>query len=162
MHLPTFPKPLARLITRLPAWPPSRVFAAASNMLAWPSLRDLDWAAVAGRRFCVRVSDLGLHLHFSLWADGFHAERSGAADVIFTASAQDFARLALRLEDPDTLFFNRRLLIEGDTDLGLMVKNMLDGVELETVAAAMPAGMGHLLVRMRELAMRPSLVAEQA
>ena len=30
---------------------------------------------------------------------------------------------------PDTLFFNRELSIEGDTELGLVVKNMLDAVE---------------------------------
>ena len=32
----------------------------------------------------------------------------------------------LRLEDPDTLFFSRRLVIEGDTELGLALKNALD------------------------------------
>ena len=67
-------------------------------------------------------------------------------------AAADFARLALRLEDPDTLFFNRRLLIEGDTDLGLTVKNMLDAVELETAAAGMPAGMGRVVMKLRRLA----------
>lgn len=60
--------------------------------------------------------------------------------------------LTLRLEDPDTLFFNRRLLIEGDTDLGLRVKNMLDGVELEAAARAMPAGIGRVVLSLRALA----------
>lgn len=153
MKLPAFPKPLARLVANLPAWPASRAFVAAGNLLAWPSLRELDWSHVAGRRFCVRVSDLGVRLYFSVWGDGFHAEKNGLADVTFTATAQDFARLALRLEDPDTLFFNRRLLIEGDTDLGLTVKNMLDAVELETAAAGMPAGMGRAVMKLRQLAL---------
>jgi predicted lipid carrier protein YhbT len=34
--------------------------------------------------------------------------------------------LVSRQEDPDTLFFLRRLMIEGDTELGLAVKNLLD------------------------------------
>lgn len=162
MHLPAifqrtlpsqFPKPLARIITRLPPWPASRAFAAACNLAAWPSLKELDWEHVQGRRFCVTVKDMGLRLHFSIRADGFRAERNGLADVTFTATAQDFARLALRLEDPDTLFFNRRLLIEGDTDLGLTVKNMLDAVELESVTAAMPLGLGNVVMRLRHLAM---------
>ncbi|SNB73692.1 SCP-2 sterol transfer family protein [Kingella negevensis] len=34
-----------------------------------------------------------------------------------------------REEDPDTLFFNRKLQIEGDTELGLITKNLLDCVE---------------------------------
>lgn len=148
-----FPKPLARIITRLPPWPASRAFAAACNLAAWPSLKGLDWDHVQGRRFCVTVKDMGLRLHFSIRANGFHAERNGLADVTFTATAQDFARLALRLEDPDTLFFNRRLLIEGDTDLGLTVKNMLDAVELESVTAAMPLGLGGVVMKLRSLAM---------
>lgn len=152
MNLPAFPKTLAHLVASLPSWPASRAFVAAGNLAAWPTLRELDWSQVAGRRFCVHVRDLGLKLHFSVHANGFRAQRVGPADVTFTATAADFARLGLRMEDPDTLFFNRRLLIEGDTDLGLMVKNMLDCVELATVTAAMPAGFGRVVQNLRRLA----------
>jgi predicted lipid carrier protein YhbT len=135
LHLPTLPRVLSRLTVTIPAWPftppTSRAFAFAANLAAWPSLRELDWSHVHGRHFCVQVSDIGLQFFFTLHAEGFRAERRSRADVTFTATSADFARLALRLEDPDTLFFNRRLLIEGDTDLGLTVKNMLDAVELE-------------------------------
>jgi predicted lipid carrier protein YhbT len=158
IHLPALPRPLLQLAARLPAWPlatpASRAFAAAANLAAWPSLRELDWTQIYGRRFCVQIKDLGLKLHFSLHASGFRAERGATSDVTFSATAADFARLALRLEDPDTLFFNRRLLIEGDTDLGLGVKNMLDAVELETAAAKMPAGLGHLVLALRRLALK--------
>ena len=129
MKLPRFPAPLSRLAARLPALPASLVFAAVGNLLVWPRLRDLDWSTVHGRRICVRVSDLGLRFHFSLRERGFHAEANENSDVTFSATAEDLARLALRLEDPDTLFFNRRLRIEGDTDLGLTVKNQLDSLE---------------------------------
>ena len=37
--------------------------------------------------------------------------------------------MILREEDPDTLFFNRELQIEGDTALGLTTKNLLDCVD---------------------------------
>lgn len=158
--LPTLPQPLQRLATALPAWPlatpASLAFAAAANLAAWPALRELDWTRAHGRHFCVQVRDAGLHLrlnlHFTLHEHGFRAERSQPADVTFSANVVDFTRLALRLEDPDSLFFNRRLLIEGDTDLGLGVKNMLDAVELETAAASMPAGLGHIVLRLRQYA----------
>ena len=150
---PTFPPALARLNAHLPALPFSAALAGAMNLAAWRALAGLDWAELRGRRFCVRVSDLGLKAYFSVGRDGFAAQVLERADVTFTATAQDFARLALRLEDPDTLFFNRRLIIEGDTDLGLQVKNMLDGVELEQVAAAMPAGLGRVLLRLSERAL---------
>jgi len=152
MKPPAFPPGLARLIGSLPNLPPSLAFATACNLTAWKSLRELDWSIARGKRFRVQVRDLGLNLLFCVRADGFHAVAGERADVTFTATAADFARLALRLEDPDTLFFNRRLIIEGDTDLGLAVKNMLDAVELESAAAAMPAGLGALLMHLRRLA----------
>jgi predicted lipid carrier protein YhbT len=41
----------------------------------------------------------------------------------------DFLRLATALEDADTLFFRRRLKIEGDTELGIAVKYWIDASE---------------------------------
>lgn len=153
MKLPAFPKPLARLISALPAYPASLGFAMAANLVAWPGLRDQDWTPVMGHRFGVRVQDLGIEVYFSLGGDGFHAEGRGPVAVTFTATARDLARLALRLEDPDTLFFERRLLIEGDTDLGLRAKNMLDAVDLDSATAAMPLGLGSLVLALRQWAM---------
>jgi O2-independent ubiquinone biosynthesis accessory factor UbiT len=160
LPLPALPRPMLRLAAALPAWPlatpASQAFVAAANLAAWPALRELDWSQAHGRHFCVQVRDFGfnsgLKLHFTLHERGFRAERSGPADVTFSASAADFARLALRLEDPDTLFFNRRLLSEGDTDLGLGIKNMLDAVELEAAAARMPGMLGHIVLRLRQFA----------
>ena len=118
MNLPDFPKPLARLIAALPAYPASRAFVALGNLVAWPGLRDQDWTEVMGQHMCVQVQDLGLRVHFSLGQEGFRAEAAGTPATTFTATARDLARLALRLEDPDTLFFDRRLRIEGDYELG--------------------------------------------
>ena len=55
---------------------------------------------------------------------------SHTPDLTISASAHDFMQLAMRREDPDTLFFSRRLVMEGDTELGLLVKNTLDALEL--------------------------------
>ena len=56
---------------------------------------------------------------------------SAEADVSFSADASDLLMIAARKQDPDTLFFQRRLVIEGDTELGLYVKNLMDAIELE-------------------------------
>ena len=53
----------------------------------------------------------------------------GDTDLAFSANVVDYLKLIRREEDPDTLFFNRKLQIEGDTELGLVVKNWLDSVE---------------------------------
>lgn len=140
---------LPQIAGRLPHLPVSVAMAAGLNLAAWSALRELDWQGIRGRRFCIHVRDLGLKAYLAVGRDGFAAQVNERADVTFTAAAEDYARLALRLEDPDTLFFNRRLLIEGDTDLGLRVKNMLDAVELDAVAAAMPMGLGGWLLMAR-------------
>lgn len=151
-RFPAIPPALARVVARLPAWPPSLAFAAACNRTAWPALRDLDWSPARGRRFRIHACDLGLSVYLSLREDGFHAEPAGPVAVTFTAGAEDFTRLALRLEDPDTLFFNRRLRIEGDTDLGLSLKNLLDALDWDALLAHMPPGLGgalrHIQARM--------------
>ncbi|MBI5937721.1 MAG: SCP2 sterol-binding domain-containing protein [Betaproteobacteria bacterium] len=138
MTLPRIPIALRRAIGVLPTFPASLAFSLAGNLALWPSLRDLDWQEVYGRRFCVKVNDLGLKFYFSIGRQGFVPEVAHGADVTFSAGAEDFIRLGLRQEDPDTLFFNRRLLIEGDTELGLRVKNMLDGVELDALLRYLP------------------------
>ena len=58
-------------------------------------------------------------------------ERDHPADVTIRGKAYDFLVMASRVEDPDTLFFRRRLVIEGDTELGLGVKNFLGGLDEE-------------------------------
>ncbi len=57
------------------------------------------------------------------------AERGKTAHVTFRGSLADLHRLATRSEDPDTLFFERRLCIEGETQTGLLIKNLLDALE---------------------------------
>lgn len=147
--LPAMPQSLSRLVGKLPGLPVSAAFVALFNRMAWRGLRDLDWSALQGKRFCVHVRDLGGKSYFSVTGKGLRPEMADHADVTFTATAEDFLRLALRLEDPDTLFFNRRLLIEGNTDLGLTVKNLLDTVELDSLLATMPAPAASLLGALR-------------
>ncbi len=137
LKLPAASPFVARLVERLPVTPPSVVFSAAANRLLWPVLRELDRQQLAGRRYAVRVTDLGLSVLFAVTPHGITADR-GKPDVTFSATARDFLLLLSRREDPDTLFFSRRLVIEGDTELGLTAKNLLDAVDLESVLKRLP------------------------
>jgi predicted lipid carrier protein YhbT len=134
---PAFPPNLATLVARLPATPPSLAFSLLANRLLWPLLKQLDWQALAGRRYAIRVKDLGLSLRFTVTARGFSPD-NGAPDLTISASARDFLLLLDRQEDPDTLFFSRRLVSEGDTELGLTVKNTLDAIDPDSVMRQLP------------------------
>ncbi|MDH5190614.1 MAG: SCP2 sterol-binding domain-containing protein [Gammaproteobacteria bacterium] len=59
------------------------------------------------------------------------AKNEKQPDVTISGKLQEFYALAVRNEDPDTLFFSRRLSMEGDTDAGLYLKNILDGLEYD-------------------------------
>lgn len=52
-------------------------------------------------------------------------------DVSFSATGDVLVLIAGRKQDPDTLFFQRSLKIEGDTELGLEVKNLIDAIDID-------------------------------
>ena len=128
------PAPLRAVVSRLPQWPPTLALVCALNAALDRILPRAPLEALAGKVVCVEVLDAGLTLRFSLGTRGFHlCSGAPAADLTMRATAADFLSLALRREDPDTLFFARRLVFEGDTELGLIVKNTLDAVDLPAV-----------------------------
>ncbi|MGK7451643.1 ubiquinone anaerobic biosynthesis accessory factor UbiT, partial [Salmonella enterica] len=59
------------------------------------------------------------------------------ADVSFSPDASDLLMIAARNQDPDTLFFQPRLVLEGSTALGLYVKHLTDAILLEQMPKAL-------------------------
>ena len=141
------PPRLVNVVARLPAAPPSLAFSVVANRLLWPALQTLDWQPLVGWRYAIRVKDLGLTLRFTVTQRGF-APDSGTPDLTISATARDFLLLLSRREDPDTLFFSRRLVSEGDTELGLTVKNLLDALDPETILRRLPAPLAHAARRL--------------
>jgi O2-independent ubiquinone biosynthesis accessory factor UbiT len=125
------PQPLAALLTRLPRYPGSVLLVSALNVGLADQLPDDVRQLLQGKKLRIHVRDAGVTFDFTWSGDGFAARSPGAAaDLTISAAAYDFLQLAQRREDPDTLFFSRRLSMEGDTELGLVVKNALDAMEL--------------------------------
>ena len=146
----TLPTAVARLGSRLPQLPPTLALLTGLNLSLGRLIPREPLEPMIGKRFAIRVLDAGLTLRFAYGSHGFRPIFDGAAvDLTISARSRDFIALLTREEDPDTLFFSRRLLNEGDTDLGLLVKNTLDGIELPRFDAARlsPAEM---LRRLRE------------
>lgn len=126
----TIPAPLARIVSHLPQRPPARALVLALN-LALGRVLDRDALdALDGRRLRIRVRDAGVTMDLMLDGARFRTiPADSAPDLTLEATTRDFIALALREEDADTLFFDRRLTMEGDTELGLLVKNTLDAVD---------------------------------
>lgn len=127
----TLPAPVGSVLSRLPAWPGSAALATALNLVLAPHLPADVLALLRGRRLRITVRDARVGFDFRWDGQRFAplASDSMAPDLTISASAQDFLWLAQRKQDPDTLFFCRRLAMEGDTELGLAVKNTLDALD---------------------------------
>lgn len=63
---------------------------------------------------------------------------AGHWDLRISGDIHDFLLLATRREDADTLFFQRRIRTEGDTELGLCLKNFLDAQDLTELLESLP------------------------
>ena len=138
-HLLRPPRPLRQLLERLPARPPSLVFARLLNLALRPVIRRGELQSLFGKAIVIRVTDAGLRLGFTIDAQGFSSVAETALPALtISATLHDFYLLANRLEDPDTLFFNRRLVVEGDTELALVTKNALDGLDLDSLPLLAP------------------------
>lgn len=139
MNLPPFPRALRELVARLPSYPPAVIAAFLSNLLLGDTLGAGNLPAARGKVIAIHVRDAGLRLAFVVQEGGLVPLGNVPADATISADARDFIALALRAEDPDTLFFSRRLTLEGDTELALQVKNTLDGVDLRALALPPPS-----------------------
>ncbi len=125
------PKPVSDVLSVLPKYPQTLLFVRAVNLALGKTLRSEVMQPLQGKHISIRVTDAGVAYHFTLTPKGLVAcRRIRETNLTISASAYDFLMLALRREDPDTLFFSRRLCMEGDTELGLLVKNTLDALEL--------------------------------
>jgi len=121
-----FPGLLAKVGRRLPAPLVSMHFVAGLELA-----RRLKWLSpppeLEGRSFAITIEDLGLRSRFWVRGGAFRPMWNGApAQLELGATMADLLSLMRADTDADTLFFQRRLRISGDTELGLIVKNWLD------------------------------------
>lgn len=141
--IPKFQLPgfIARVGEKLPQWPHAVALTTALNAVAKLGVLPEDsLAQLEGKTFVVQVYDTGGQAAFTYRGGLFRPlfNPVGSPDLAFRANLSAFLQVAARQEDPDTLFFNRELSIEGDTELGLIVKNMLDAVDLSQLKPQLP------------------------
>lgn len=142
-NIPTFKLPafVAAIGQRLPAWPHALGLAAGLNVAVSMKLLPTDQLEfLEGKRFLVEVLDTGGRAAITCRNGRFVPLFTipETPDLAFRANLSAYLQLLARQEDPDTLFFNRQLSIEGDTELGLLVKNMLDAVEWPSLKLQFP------------------------
>lgn len=150
LPLPTLPRHLPRipdfrlpgllpaLNRRLPQWPHAVSLCLALNTATRLGLLPAEAQQLcADRILLVVVEDAASEARFTCRNGLFlPVWQRLPADVCFRGELHAYLKLLTRQEDPDTLFFNRQLAIEGDTELGLAIKNLLDAIDWPPPALA--------------------------
>lgn len=135
------PAPLALPFRLVPDGVHSRFMAGVLNRVLAQYLREGELDMLSGRTLRVEVKDA--HLGYSLTCVNRQLAYSNRpADVTMSGDTHAFLLMLTRREDPDTLFFQRRLSIQGDTGLGLSVKNFLDSLDWDSLPLPQAAHKG--------------------
>jgi predicted lipid carrier protein YhbT len=90
---------------------------------------ELDF--LEGRTIRIDVSDAGLSYAVTMRQGVFAEAGQASVDLTITGTVYDYLLLITDREDPDTLFFQRHLTMDGDTGLGVHLKNLLASIEME-------------------------------
>lgn len=98
-----------------------------------------------GRWLQIHIEDMKLKLNITLGARGpILVQSEVEPDVIVSGRFKQFILLADSSNDPDALFFQRKIKVEGDTEMGLLVKNTL-------FASEKPIWIRHIVRKLDEL-----------
>ena len=137
------PKILRPSLKLLPFAAQKRLLLPALTSVFQEAIEDGDFEFLQGKWLKIVISDLNLYWWLSFDEDKLIMASESELqakniieDVCFSATGDDLVLIAGRKQDPDTLFFQRRLKIEGDTELGLEVKNLIDAIDIDQLPSS--------------------------
>ncbi|MES9927984.1 MAG: SCP2 sterol-binding domain-containing protein [Candidatus Thiodiazotropha sp. 6PDIVS] len=134
---PLMPKPLLLPLKILPGKAHGLILSALLNRVFRSQVAEGELDFLEGRVVHIKVSDAGLKYALTLNSGRISEAGGKAADLSIVGSVYDYLLLITGREDPDTLFFQRHLIMDGDTGLGVHLKNMLAAVDPEELPIPM-------------------------
>jgi len=135
LPIPEFVRPIARKVIGIPGrfvpYPVQKqVLSLVLNQAFREPLQHGELDFLEGAKVRIKVSDLCIDWLICVGGEKVTPiERTLKENVCISGEGPDFVLLATRQVDPDTLFFQRRIRIEGDTELGLGIKNTMDSMD---------------------------------
>jgi len=133
-HSPKLPTVARIPLALVPLPVKAKAITSTMNSIFAVPLQEGELGFLTGRVMNIFVADAELRFSLRLNQDKLRAGTEvQEADLTIEGTVYTFLLLAARKEDADTLFFRRQLKTSGDTELGLHVKNFLDGLEPETL-----------------------------
>lgn len=120
-------------ITRFTPAPVLEVFLnVAVNHLLQPERLAGDLEFLRQQTARVEITDLNFDFSLTLIGQRLAVKVPAATgDATLKSDQASLLKILHGEVDPDTLFFRRKLLITGDTELGLYIKNLIDTIDLK-------------------------------
>jgi len=144
------PSRLSPFLRRIPIVWQVKLFEAAMQRVLSAPIEKGALEMLSDRRLGIEVSDLDLRWVVVLREGRMRVcARDEIAEATVRGTATDLMLLASRREDADTLFFQRRLVLTGDTELGLTARNLLDQLPWQEI----PLGLRIAMQRGTDLAL---------
>ena len=101
------------------------------------AMQEGDFDFLNGKTIKIEIKDANINWYFSKQDKKITIEKYAKESASISGNLKEFILLSARREDPDTLFFQRRLMIQGDTEVGLQMKNLLDTLDPECLPFAL-------------------------
>lgn len=125
-------------LRRLPSGLYSNGLALILNRVLARQLNDGELSFLHNCPLAIHVTDLTPVFLIVLRGGRFIPARAGEAEQVrISGDLHTFLLLASQREDADTLFFQRRLRMQGDTATGLHLKNFIDALDDSVLAPAL-------------------------
>ncbi len=130
---PVLPALLTFPLKALPSFVHNKVLVTALNRMFTKELKEGELDFLQEKIIHISIEDAGIEYRFTLNNNKLvAADKNCSPDLVLQGTVYNYLLLASRQEDTDTLFFSRRLHMQGDTELGLYVKNFLDGMDMDS------------------------------
>lgn len=141
---PQLPAPFRRIGRVLPLRLMRRIAEPLLNSVFADAIADGMLDILNSRELVLRIEDLGVKYGFRLENSRLRIGEPTTAEASISGPLAAFLWLASREADADTLFFHRHLSMSGDTELGLVVKNVVDAVNISTLPGGLMRGLSLL------------------
>lgn len=138
-NTPQLPPFLAAPLKLIPNVAHTRLLLSLLNHLFQQQLAEGELDFLESRTAVIQLLDAGVQFRFTKGRKQLVAHSgAGPIDMTISGNLYDFLQLSMGKEDPDTLFFQRRIRLEGDVELGLETKNLIYSLDLEALSIPAP------------------------
>ncbi len=119
--------------TLVPSTVSNKAIVAVFNQIFKQAIHDGDLDFLTNNWVKIEISDIDLSFTLGLKHNKLISGNNQTHhDLLICAKSCDFLSMVTKQKDPDTLFFQRKIKMQGSTELGLYVKNFLDGFDVES------------------------------